>query len=202
MTKPPAPIETYYAGCRFRSRHEARWAVFFETLDVAWEYEAQGYYVDGAALPYLPDFWLPDHGLFVEIKPTDADLIDPDGVDLWSKFAGDVAVNWTKYRAAMFVGPIPDPATVDAAGPPRAERWYDPGIVVTGDWHYAWCACPSGRHFDIEPDARGGRIFCGCPRLLDDHYQTGDHSRLIKAYGAARTARFEHGETPDTSWAA
>lgn len=26
------PIETWYASCRFRSRLEARWAVFFDTL--------------------------------------------------------------------------------------------------------------------------------------------------------------------------
>src|SRR5262245_3495425 len=33
------PIETIYRGYRFRSRLEARWAVFFQTLGVPWEYE-------------------------------------------------------------------------------------------------------------------------------------------------------------------
>ena len=53
------PIETEYKGYRFRSRLEARWAVFFDTLDVKWEYEPQGWQLaDGTR--YLPDFWLPD----------------------------------------------------------------------------------------------------------------------------------------------
>lgn len=38
-------IETQYAGCRFRSRLEARWAVFFDTLDIRWEYEPEGFEV-------------------------------------------------------------------------------------------------------------------------------------------------------------
>lgn len=48
------PIETHYKGYRFRSRLEARWAVFFETLGCDWEYEPEGFDLHG--LWYLPDF--------------------------------------------------------------------------------------------------------------------------------------------------
>ncbi len=34
-------IETEYNG--FRSRQEARWAVFFNSMGVPWEYEKEGY---------------------------------------------------------------------------------------------------------------------------------------------------------------
>jgi hypothetical protein len=52
-------IETRYAGCRFRSRLEARWAVFFDYAGIRWEYEPQGYRLsDGTT--YLPDFLLTD----------------------------------------------------------------------------------------------------------------------------------------------
>jgi hypothetical protein len=37
------PIETHYLGCRFRSRLEARWAVFFEALGIKWWYEPEGF---------------------------------------------------------------------------------------------------------------------------------------------------------------
>jgi hypothetical protein len=47
-------IETEYAGCRFRSRLEARWAVFFDRLGVEWEHEPDGF--ETAAGRYLPDF--------------------------------------------------------------------------------------------------------------------------------------------------
>ncbi len=61
------PIETVYNGYRFRSRLEARWAVFFDALGVKYEYEAEGYDL-GEAGWYLPDFWLPEVGAWVEIK--------------------------------------------------------------------------------------------------------------------------------------
>lgn len=68
-------IETNYKGYRFRSRLEARWAVFFDTMGLPWEYEKQGYHLPSG--PYLPDFWLPlagvkghpEAGYWVEIKP-------------------------------------------------------------------------------------------------------------------------------------
>ncbi|MFH9829375.1 hypothetical protein [Streptomyces bobili] len=70
------PIETSYAGHRFRSRLEARWAVFFDTLRISWEYEPQGYVVgpEGSRRPYLPDFWLPREKLWVEVKGTEEQL--------------------------------------------------------------------------------------------------------------------------------
>jgi hypothetical protein len=61
-------IETAYNGYRFRSRLEARWAVFFDTLGVRYEYEKQGFDL-GEAGYYLPDFWLPEEKFWVEIKP-------------------------------------------------------------------------------------------------------------------------------------
>lgn len=66
------PIETKYNGYRFRSRTEARWAVFFDALGISYEYEKEGYDLDG--IPYLPDFWLPGINTWIEIKPTDASL--------------------------------------------------------------------------------------------------------------------------------
>lgn len=75
-------IETKYNGYKFRSRLEARWAVFFDELEVAYEYEPEGFDLSGVFsnlfpgktasenLWYLPDFYLPDYGWYVEIKPS------------------------------------------------------------------------------------------------------------------------------------
>lgn len=66
-------IPTQYAGYHFRSRLEARWAVFFDTLGIQWVYEDQGYELPSG--PYLPDFWIPLPGAehasdcLIEIKP-------------------------------------------------------------------------------------------------------------------------------------
>ncbi len=59
-------IETNYEGHRFRSRLEARWAVFFNALGIKWKYEKEGYDLDG--IWYLPDFWLSDLKVFCEVK--------------------------------------------------------------------------------------------------------------------------------------
>ena len=60
-------IETRYKGYRFRSRLEARWAVFFDALEIEWEYEPEGYDL-GEGGWYLPDFWLPQVGMWAEVK--------------------------------------------------------------------------------------------------------------------------------------
>lgn len=73
-------IETKYAGVLFRSRLEARWAVFFDALGIEWEYEPEAFRLkDGSG--YLPDFRLPTFAgsIWVEVKPR---LPDPAENDL------------------------------------------------------------------------------------------------------------------------
>lgn len=72
MNRPfqPKPIETHYNGYRFRSRLEARWAVFFDALGIKYEYELEGFELAGGR--YLPDFWFPELRLWAEVKPVEA----------------------------------------------------------------------------------------------------------------------------------
>lgn len=60
------PIPTTYEGVKYRSRVEARWAVFFAEMEWTATYEQEGFDLNGVW--YLPDFWLKDFGIFVEIK--------------------------------------------------------------------------------------------------------------------------------------
>jgi hypothetical protein len=91
------PIETWYRGYRFRSRQEARWAVFYDAAGITWRYEQEGYDLSAVELPnepgaleqvhfghirenpaagneigiprwYLPDFYLPKQKCWVEVK--------------------------------------------------------------------------------------------------------------------------------------
>lgn len=109
-------IQTRYHGCHFRSRLEARWAVFFDNLNIPWRYEPQGYTVgfpEGSdpwcARPYLPDFYLPDTQTWVEVKGS-ADAFD------WQLLAN--AVDWghglpgtddsvSSTRGLLLLGEIP-----------------------------------------------------------------------------------------------
>ena len=71
------PRETIYKGYRFRSRLEARWAVFLDSLGVEYEYEPEGFNLPGVGA-YLPDFRVMCHAdrgadckpypLYIEVK--------------------------------------------------------------------------------------------------------------------------------------
>lgn len=93
-------IETRYAGCRFRSRLEARWAVFFDTMGIRWEYEPKGFVTKAG--PYLPDFRLPDLRLFVEVKGSDPGQRDLDR-------CGEIALACQRHGGDLIilVGDIP-----------------------------------------------------------------------------------------------
>lgn len=69
------PIETEYNGYRFRSRLEARWAVFFDAAGIPYQYEPEGFVLSDGTY-YLPDFYLPWFHAYVEIKPSAMDSKD------------------------------------------------------------------------------------------------------------------------------
>lgn len=162
-------IETLYKGYRFRSRLEARWAVFFDALKIEYQYEPEGFVLSDGSL-YLPDFYLPvfSGGCYVEVKPTGGDFSKARLLHLDSK--KDV---WL------------------AEGPP--------------DFKATWC----WRWLDGEPDlidvvpmydeAEREKRFFTCPGNLDENNRfedPGPHTIYHRAIHAARSARFEHGETP------
>lgn len=60
------PIVTEYDGHRFRSRVEARWAVFFNTIGLEYEYEIEGFEMGESR--YLPDFYIPSLNRWFEVK--------------------------------------------------------------------------------------------------------------------------------------
>jgi len=60
------PIPTKYKEYQFRSRLEARWAVFFDKSGIKWDYEIEGYDINGVW--YLPDFYLEEFDCFIETK--------------------------------------------------------------------------------------------------------------------------------------
>ena len=70
------PIETVYKGYKFRSRLEARWAVFFEEMGLDWSYEVEGFNLPSGAR-YLPDFFIKNHencyDYWYEVKPKGAE---------------------------------------------------------------------------------------------------------------------------------
>jgi hypothetical protein len=202
-------IETVYNDYRFRSRLEARWAVFFDALGVRYEYEPQGFVVEpkwmnGPAWHYLPDFYLPDLGTWVEVKGS-LDGLDTDYFNMlaWAiDYGGALPGMRDSYgstRGLLWLGPIPTPDRVGWAphvifqhekGGLCGQCGFTPegGLYVPGIadlWFDALC-CPG----DEVRDHLRQRVYAANPLLECDTGGVGD------AYRAARQARFEHGETP------
>ncbi|MFR7821860.1 MAG: hypothetical protein ACLU30_00550 [Odoribacter splanchnicus] len=74
-------IETTYNGYRFRSRLEARWAVFFKYIHLDYEYEKEGFTLENG-LSYLPDFYIPSMDLYIEIKPSFSEITMDDALKM------------------------------------------------------------------------------------------------------------------------
>lgn len=107
LLAPPRPIDTQYKGFVFRSRLEARYAVFFDALDIKWEYEKEGYELPSGK--YLPDFWIESAGLraernipgsWVEIKPkTPSQIETRKCLELTHHTRCDSIIMWGGFEA-------------------------------------------------------------------------------------------------------
>lgn len=179
------PIQTHYKGYHFRSRLEARWAVFFDALGLQWEYEPEGFDIPHVG-QYLPDFWLPklnEVGVWAEIKPSGS-LEMAKAVALARHTKTDVLFlnGMSDYRAYKMFSPIG-----------HSEDHYIDGLVL---FHPKYL--PGGLNGDEY------RIY----KEYGDKWCQSDINGLLTHYGrstavtdavvASRSARFEHGQSGAT----
>lgn len=195
------PIETIYNGYRFRSRLEARWAVLFDALGIEYEYEPEGFEIlfgDGEKIMYLPDFYLPESGLFAEVKgcKTRGQIPKEDA----EKMSWMIDYHGPCAYGIVMLGNIPDPHGEIDWAIWRHDRkgivWgYEMGTAPTGDWK---CFMQIG---DMEsapcsfPETDDLMLTCSFP-LYDQEYDREEITEITRALTKARQARFEHGETP------
>jgi len=139
-------LPAWYNGTLYRSHLEARWAIFFDRLDIKARYEPQGFDLGDGVL-YLPDFviFAACGTLWAEVKPEwDADT---DGVERWRRFAA-MRPSPSQSRAALLVGPPSfEIATCTVIGGDDAQD--DPLQGPWEDSEYAWRPCSAGYHFDL-----------------------------------------------------
>jgi hypothetical protein len=83
---------TRYHGTTFRSPLEARWAVFFDRMGIAWTHEPEEFMVDGQHV--VPDFWLPHYGCFWEVRASQT--FDQDRYGTWAAIANKPVVVSTR----------------------------------------------------------------------------------------------------------
>ena len=210
-------IETEYNGYKFRSRLEARWAVFFDELGIEYLYEPEGFVLEDGT-KYLPDFYLPKiyrgkgkYGLWVEVKGVMTDY-DENNIEKFEK-----AQNIPVY----VVGEIP-----------KVNEYYDiveyyrhhmirykdesltfaicpicnkVGIVSCGQW-FAGNVCSKEHEFNATINEMGD-IIATEKNTGEKVCQLGINSRkdihkyiLCEAFKKARQARFEQQENIKLKW--
>lgn len=207
-------IPTWYNGRFYRSRLEARWAVFFDRLHIEFEYEPQGYQIPmGMKLVnYLPDFYLRETGTWVEVKGDWFEAISGGYGDLLVSAVGNCALPHTQDSSftsggLLLLGSIPEERHLEGDVIP----WF--ALIQHDMIEEKSCVV-----FECAAFLEFGPVVqhtCTVPRDLDDAdfeefikdlggFQQGfrwpcesEVDLLRTAYRAARSARFEHGETPN-----
>jgi len=201
-------IETVFDGYRFRSRLEARWAVFFKTAGIRYIYEPECFRLPSGKL-YLPDFYLPDvnmrttedkGGIYVEVKPSVSDSDEFDYLFELSQITG---------KSVLLVEGMP------------ISFFDDYCVGGDGFYEYSWkpcdcsdegeCLCFSGR-YDERKCWDCGLIFMRCYKCRrvrvqygsrdepceyclktagEEWHCDGGHPSLVHAVKVARSYRFD-----------
>lgn len=181
------PIETVYNGYRFRSRLEARWAVFFDSIGINWLYEPEGIQLPDGSY-YLPDFYLPDCKQFFEVKGV---MDDPSLGKAKALIAAGHSVT-IGYNDGEFIA---------------CNHWPDSegsDFELCEDSESVLAQCWCGKYWFMGIVGVWDCQNCGA-REGDHHWSTIMESKICRGirksignemWNPARRARFEHGETP------
>lgn len=162
-------IETRYKGYRFRSRLEARWAVFFDALGLRWEYEKEGF--DLPSGRYLPDFFV-----HWDAKRT-ARLLQFREVGYWVEIKGTAPSQDELAKLSELCAGTGHIGYLLAGPPDQVRVWVSDHQGQFAEWENA--------RLNV-----GWLAFVDCCPIVRP---TG--GSIAAAIEASRSARFEHGES-------
>jgi len=150
-------IPTIYDGHTFRSRLEARWALFFNFAGLPWEYEPEGFALElrGESFSYLPDFRLPSLGCWFEVKPEYGSFEESDVLQIARN-------TYSLARATQM------PVYVAFGSLRDAEILCLPAGASFGEgWQVSWGRCAKCLAWGLGQDETEPRPCCGesCGRI-------------------------------------
>jgi hypothetical protein len=174
---------TLYNGVRFRSRLEARWAVFFDAIGAQWTYEPS--FPELAGLLYQPDFLLGprEPNWVVEVKPWPGDPADWSALALYlnrtqgdERYASVARLLSTRMLLLIGLPGLWEQGRLTGYGS-VAIAW-DKNEPVRG--LLEWAECPKCSRINMWPD--------GMPLCCDRDLPTGP---LYKAFAQVRDHSYE-----------
>ena len=191
-------METLYKEINFRTRLEARWAVFYDFLGIPFRYEREKMQPDSYLHPSY--FSLPEQQMLVLIKGSQED----QELSSRSQFEAEAMILSERNNGEdiyTFFGQIPivdgftslDYGDADNDSAHRVCSFpfnEDEDTETEGffDHCYAWCECPECGLLDVQYGGRAARNKCGC--LEGDKGNNCGSLKLNMAYEAARKATF------------
>ena len=231
-------IQTRYKGYHFRSRLEARWAVFFDALGIKYKYEEYGFEKEG--YKWLPDFYLPDSATWVEVKGgkpnrqdvekmarildhgsplpffdwsgEDKGMMKESEIELLQSMGGERQYWYQQIRrGVLLLGNIPEVDFGVTVHPIIRHK----KVLVRDFTHFVGKSGDCSPHILDKGALSMFRLFSNHSVYNDETLDGMDYSEtffvpdtfyapsirafpdVCEAYKKARSARFEHGETPN-----
>jgi hypothetical protein len=203
-------IDTIYKGYRFRSRLEARWAVFFDAVGLPYDYEKEGFVLDDGS-KYLPDFWLPSLNMWVEIK-SEISIIQSISLDS-CPFSTSVIQHLRSCELFQLMRRFRNsqewPVACIIGQPGKHRVWFfgwDLSNTSGGEFeddNAIWCIANGQVTLDVHISSPDREIYSDSlyGPILEHFTYARDHRYIVgpieDALTQARQARFEHGEKPE-----
>jgi len=217
-------IQTRYKGYHFRSRTEARVAVLLDSLGVRWGYEVEGYLLSNG-VRYLPDFYLSDWDCHLEVKGAMPTFEEVEKCYLLGMargrpcflLHGDLFVpEFSNDSKGVYIIDPRDGVCVTCASPVVDGKCIGKKgktDCLCAPFLYGFYESPSGGavqldHLYVEDVIAGPagwsdaiKLTSGGPAIPCRNFGAGRtfrSNRIREAFAAARSARFEFGESGRT----
>ncbi|PKN68488.1 MAG: hypothetical protein CVU54_14315 [Deltaproteobacteria bacterium HGW-Deltaproteobacteria-12] len=203
-------IDTVYKEYRFRSRLEARWAVFFDAVGLPFDYEKEGFVLDDGT-KYLPDFWLPSLNMWAEIK-SEINIIESISLDS-CLFSASVIQHLRSCELFQLMRRFRNsqqwPVACIIGQPGKHRIWFfgwDLSNTSGGEFeddNALWCIANGQVTLDVHIKSPDREIYSDSlyGPVLEHFTYARDHRYIVgpieDALKQARQARFEHGEKPE-----
>lgn len=183
-------IETEVGGITYRSRTEARWAIFFETLGIDVEYESRHIRLSNGVW-YLPDFYIPAFRAWFEVKAGNDAIVTDEAAK-----ARLLSADQRGRRVWLAIGPpssdVPNILTLEQWAPNTSIE----DILGSPENRYRFLEDRrDGEVYWLQADFVGGgfreSFVVGGPGVETDHDRLPLlHGRVLAAYNAARDKRW------------
>lgn len=136
-----------YGGIKMRSLLEKKLAILLDSLDIKWEYENEYFTLKEGEIVYLPDFYLPKHNQYIEVKGVLQEK-DKEKVERFAREKEDEIMIF-KSTDCEYIATFADSKQISWSGI-NLNHCYQCGeysfVPNVGSWHCRSCGYHDGDH--------------------------------------------------------